>query len=110
MRMLLKFTSTSLLVEERKRRLREERRIPDVVVGEPGEDRQRMAALRPALAHPAAVALAAIEQAEDLDVVARWRHVGISARDEGRHLEIPGLLAEVEVLCHRGADLVEQSA
>src|SRR4051794_38621479 len=108
MRMLLKFTSTSLLVEERQRRLREERRIADVVMRQSGKDRQGVTALRTALAHPAAVALAAVEDPEDLDVVARWRHVGIGAGDQRRHLQVPGLVAEVEVLRHRGADLVEQ--
>ena len=35
-----------------------------------GHDRERVTALRPALAHPAAVAQPAVEQVEDVDVVA----------------------------------------
>src|SRR6187401_1543667 len=45
-------------VKEREDRLGPQWRIGDVVVLEPGQDRQRMAARRPALAHPATVALA----------------------------------------------------
>ena len=48
--------SARLLVEERQGDRGEERRGADVVVGQAGQDRERVAALRPALAHPAAVA------------------------------------------------------
>src|SRR6266550_945396 len=65
----------------------EEWRDAQVVVGQAGQDRQRVPALRPALAHPPAVAEAAVEKLEGLDVVARWRHVGIGADEHRRHLE-----------------------
>src|SRR5213594_3964961 len=48
----------------------EERRDAQVVVGQAGQDRQRVPALRPALAHPAAVTETAVEKLEGLDVVA----------------------------------------
>jgi hypothetical protein len=53
-------------------------------------------ALWPALAHPAAVSEATIEQFEYLDVVARRRHVGIGRDDERRHLETADVFTEVE--------------
>jgi hypothetical protein len=56
-----------------------ERRFVEVVVREAGQDRERVTALRPAFAHPAAVAESAVEQLEDLDVVARWGHVSVGA-------------------------------
>src|SRR2546428_10228275 len=59
----------------------EERRGAQVVVGQAGQHRERVPALRPALAHPTPVAEAAVEKLEGLDVVARWRHVGIGADD-----------------------------
>src|SRR6266542_2692073 len=51
-----------LLVEEIETHRGEEPRGADVVVGQAGQDGKRMAALRPALAHPAAVAEAAVEE------------------------------------------------
>ena len=67
-----------------------------------------MPALRPALAHPAAIPKTAIEQLEHLDVVARRCHVGIASDDEGRHLETADDLCEVVVLRHRFSDLRQQ--
>src|SRR5881296_1327225 len=54
----------------------EERRSAEVVVGQPGQDSESMTALRPALTHPAAVAEAAVQELEGLDVVGGRRHVG----------------------------------
>jgi hypothetical protein len=65
-------------------------------------------ALGAALTHPAAVAEAAVEQLEDLDVVARRRHVGVGGDDQRRDLEPSDLLGEVEVGGHRLANLVQQ--
>ena len=67
-----------------------------------------MSALWPVLAHPAAVAQAAIEQLEDLDGVARGRHVRIGVDDERRHLQRLHHVGVVVVLLHHLADLVEQ--
>jgi len=78
------------------------------VVSQARQDRERVTALRPALARPAAIAEAAAEQGEHLDVVARRRHVGIGGDDERRHLETADLVGEVEVLRQRLADLVQQ--
>src|SRR6266480_1264994 len=63
--------SGGLLVEEVERDRREQRRHAEVVVGQTGQDGQRVAAFRSSLAHPAAVAQAAVEQIEHFDVVAR---------------------------------------
>src|SRR3989442_7855431 len=49
-----------------------EGRNAEVVVGQAGQDRDRVSALRPSLAHPAAVAQSAVEQLEGLAIVARW--------------------------------------
>ena len=68
-----------------------------------------MPALRPALTHPAAVAQPAIEELEDLDVVARRRHVRVGRDDQRRHLQAADRVAEVELLAQALADLVEQS-
>jgi hypothetical protein len=69
-------------------------------MGQAGQNRERVTALRPAFAGPAAVAEAAVEQVEDLDVVARRRHLGIGGDDERRYLQAADLLGEVEVLRH----------
>ena len=73
-----------------------------------GQDRERVAALGPALAHPAAVALAAVEERERLDRVARREHVGVGGDEHRRDLEPADLVAEVEVLGHRRAHLLQQ--
>src|SRR5437667_4732970 len=57
--------SAARRVQEGQDRGREDRRLEDVVVRGARDDRERVAAGRPALAHPAAVALAATEQLED---------------------------------------------
>src|SRR5207253_11293589 len=75
-----------------------------------GQDRQRVTVCRSALAHPAAVPLAAAEEREDLDIVARWRHVGVGGDNQGRHLEPADLVREIEILRHRLADLPKQAA
>src|SRR4030095_14598857 len=62
--------SARLLVEEGEGDRREQRGLVQVVVGEAGQDGERVPALGPALPHPAAVAEAAVEQLEDLDVMA----------------------------------------
>ena len=80
-------------VEEREAVRGDQRRREDVVVLEAGQDRQRVAALRPALAHPAAVALAAVEQLERLDGVARRRHVRVGGHEQRRDLEPAELVA-----------------
>jgi len=49
--------------------------------------------LRPAFAHPAAVAESAVEQLEDLDVVARWGHVSVGSDNQRRYLEAANLIA-----------------
>src|SRR2546430_12402126 len=82
-------------------------RNAQVVMGQARQDRERVPALWPALAHPAAVPQATTEQFERLDIVARRRHVGIRSDDERRHLETTDFVSEVEVLRHRCADLVE---
>src|ERR1700674_3598625 len=88
------------LFEKRERSGGEQWRTKDVVVGQARQDRKGVPALRPALAHPAAVPEAAIKQFEHLDVVAGWRHVGIRSDDERRHLESADIFSEVEVLRH----------
>jgi hypothetical protein len=66
-------------------------------VGQTGQDRERVAALRPALAHPAAVAQAAVEELEHFDVVG-WRgHVGVGGDDERGDQQATHELAVVEV-------------
>ena len=76
----------TLLVEESQGDRREQGGLVQVVVGEAGQDGERVTALGSALPHPAAVAKAAVEQAEDLDVVA-WRgHVCVGGDDQRRHL------------------------
>src|ERR1700730_17876006 len=97
--------SGRLLVEKGENRGREEGRAEDVVVCQAWQDRERVPAHLPALAHPAAVPAAAIKQFEYLDVVARRRHVGIRRDDERRHLESADIFSEVEVLRHGLADL-----
>src|SRR5437867_12662490 len=87
-----------LALQEGQRRSRQQRRRPDVVVRQARQDGKRVPSLRPALAHPTAVAQTAVEQLEHLDVVARRRHVGVRADDQGRHLETADHLAVVEVL------------
>jgi hypothetical protein len=77
-------------------------------VGQARQDRERVPSLRPAFARPATVPDPAVEQAEDLDVVAGRRHVGVGADDERRHLEPADLVGEVERLRHRRPDLVQQ--
>src|SRR2546430_2123327 len=72
-------------------------RNAQVVMGQARQDRERVPALWPALAHPTAVPEPAIEQLEPLDVVARRRHVGIRSDDERRHLEPAPLCRVVEV-------------
>ena len=67
-----------------------------------------MTALRPPLAHPAAIAEASVEQLEHFHVVARRGHVSVGGNDERRHLETADLLGVVEVLSHRFADLAQQ--
>src|SRR2546426_12839257 len=79
-------------VEEVERDRGEERRNAQVVVGQAGKHRERVPALRSALAHPTAVAEAAVEKLEGLDVMAGWRHVGIGADDHRRHLKATHLL------------------
>src|SRR5262249_34633842 len=74
-------TSARLLVEEREGGRDEQRRAEDIIVGQAGQDRQRVATLRAALAHPAAVAQAAVEQVEDLGVVAWRSHVGVGGNE-----------------------------
>src|SRR5260370_9072720 len=72
-----------LLVEECQRDRGEKRRAEDVVVRETGKDREGVTALRPALAHPAAVAQPAIEQVEHFHIVARRGPVGVSGTQVG---------------------------
>src|SRR5438132_2383874 len=74
-----------LRIEEVEGDRRQKRRAADVVVGQARQDGERVTALGPALTHPAAVAQPAVEQLEDLDVVARRRHVGIGGDDEDWH-------------------------
>src|SRR5215217_6327615 len=62
--------SARLVIEECEGSGGEQRRGKDVVVGQARQDRQRVATLWPTLAHPAAVAEAAVEQLENLHVVA----------------------------------------
>src|SRR5439155_18336853 len=100
--------SGRLLFEEGEGYRSQQWRAADVVVGQTWQDRERVPARRPALAHPATVAESAAEQLEHLDVVARWSHVGVGGDDERRHLEATDLVGKVEVLRHRRADLVEQ--
>src|SRR2546429_128230 len=95
-------------VEEGERGCREERRAEDVVVSQARQDRECMPAFGPAFAHPATVAKAAAQQPEYLDVVTRRRHVGIGGDDQRRYLETADLLAVVEILRHRFADLPQQ--
>src|SRR5207302_1068177 len=83
------------LVEEGQGGRGEQRRGEDVVVRQAGQDRQRVTALRPALAHPAAVAQAAVEQVEDFDVVAGRRHVGVGGDDQRRYPQTTYLRGEV---------------
>src|SRR4051794_30524598 len=97
-------------VEEGDGRGGQHRRQADVVVRHARDDRQGMAAGGTALAHPAAVALATIEQGEDLDGVSRREHVGVGRDEQRRDGDTAHLRAEVEVLGHRGADLVEERA
>src|SRR6185437_11269609 len=93
-----------LLVEEGEDDGGEQRRHAEVVVGQTGQDRQCVTAGRPALAHPAAVASATVEQGEDLDVVAGRRHIGVGGDHQRGHLQTAYLLGEVKVRGHRGAD------
>src|SRR2546429_1196182 len=79
-------------------------RNAQVVMGQARQDRERVPALWPALAHPTAVPEPAIEQLEHLDVVARRRHVGIRRDDERPHLEPAHLRTGVEVPWHRFVD------
>src|SRR5260221_10426016 len=78
---------TRLLVEEGEGGRSEQRRGEDVVVGQARKDRERVTAFRPPLPHPAAIAQAAIEQLENLDVMARGSHVSVGSHHERRHSE-----------------------
>src|ERR1700730_13038764 len=85
---------SSFAVEERQGGRGEQRRAKDVVVGQARQDRERVTTLRPALVHPPAVAEAAVEQVEDLDVVAWRRHVSIGGEDKRPHPPPPTTLAD----------------
>src|ERR1700704_6061758 len=92
--------SGRLVLEEGEGHRGKQRRGADVVVGQARQDRECVTTRRPALAHPATVALSATEQLENLDVVARRSHVGVGGDDHGGDLEGADLVREVEVLRH----------
>src|SRR2546430_13802660 len=70
-------------------------RNAQVVMGQARQDRERVPALWPALAHPAAVPEAAVEQFEHLDVVARAGPVGFCRKNWSWYLEIEVLNREI---------------
>src|SRR2546421_11447245 len=78
--------SAFLGFEKGERSLGEKWRNAQVVVGQARQDRERVPALWPALAHPTAVPEPAIEQLEHLDVVARRGPFGVRSDDGRRDL------------------------
>src|SRR5262245_27462974 len=94
------------LVEERCDGGGEDRRAEQRVVRLARDDRQ--ARLRAARAVPAGVALAAAEQAEELDRLRGREDVGVAGDDQRGRLDARDLLRVVVVLLHEVADLPEQ--
>src|SRR4029078_3120567 len=105
---LFKFITCLLLVEEREGRRGEEWRGANVVMRQARQDRKRVTTGRPAPAHPHTVPLPATEQLEDLDVVARWGHIGVGGGEHRRHLEASNLFGEVEWRLEPGGDIVQE--